>query len=131
MKKVRKDEEKRTSYNYWHADADCCNDGGIHFKDVKREGGKKMVVIEDEKLFDIIRTIIAEEIKKLAPAPIDDSAPMSVKGAADYLGVNVSTVYRMARSEGLPHAKLGGKILIYKRELDEYIGREGNEVVSN
>lgn len=90
-----------------------------------------MIVIEDEKLFDVIREIVSEEIKKLAPTPADDSVPMSVKETADYLGVNTSTVYRMARSEGLPHAKLGGKILIYKRELDEYIGREGNEVVSN
>lgn len=47
---------------------------------------------------------------------------ISIEEAADYLGVKTSTVRSWIKNKGMPHYRVGGKLLKFKRfEIDEWI----------
>ena len=50
------------------------------------------------------------------PGPTMDAAE-----AAAYLRVDRNTLYRWARSNTVPHVRVGSKLYFYKRELDDWM----------
>lgn len=47
---------------------------------------------------------------------------ISIEEAADYLGVKTSTIRSWIKNKGMPHYRVGGKLLKFKRfEIDEWI----------
>ncbi|RDW16716.1 helix-turn-helix domain-containing protein [Oceanobacillus chungangensis] len=46
---------------------------------------------------------------------------MTVKEMASYLGVHLDTVYKMARSNEIPHFRLRSKILFSQEVVDTWI----------
>ncbi len=46
---------------------------------------------------------------------------MSVKEVTEYLGVSQSTVYEKCAEGSLPHKRLGGRILIVKKTIDDWL----------
>lgn len=47
---------------------------------------------------------------------------INIEEAADYLGVKTSTVRSWIKNKGMPHYRVGGKLLKFKRtEIDEWI----------
>lgn len=52
---------------------------------------------------------------------------ISIEEAADYLGVKTSTIRSWIKNKGMPHYRVGGKLLKFKRsEIDEWIKCEDN-----
>lgn len=49
---------------------------------------------------------------------------MNVKETAEYLGVSVDTIYRMARAGELPHYKIRSLYRFEKEFLDEWKNRQ-------
>lgn len=50
---------------------------------------------------------------------------LSVREAADYLGVGVWTVYEYCRQGVIPHRKVGRRILIARRALEGWLAAGG------
>ncbi|GAB3053396.1 helix-turn-helix domain-containing protein [Virgibacillus ainsalahensis] len=46
---------------------------------------------------------------------------MTVKEMASYLGVHLDTVYKMARSNEIPHFRIRSKILFSQEAVDAWI----------
>lgn len=52
---------------------------------------------------------------------------ISIEEAADYLGVKTSTIRSWIKNKGMPHYRVGGKLLKFKRyEIDEWIKSKDN-----
>lgn len=49
---------------------------------------------------------------------------MTVKEAAEYLGVSVDTIYRMARQGQIPHFRIRSLYRFEKEFLDEWMRRQ-------
>ena len=47
---------------------------------------------------------------------------LSIQQTSEYLGVSRMTIHRMMRAGELPFTKLGGRVLILKRTLDQILG---------
>lgn len=62
-------------------------------------------------------------MKKKKPASAKLRGAMTVKAAANYLGLNPMTVYRMCSMEQIPFFRLTtkGSIRLWKRDVDEWI----------
>lgn len=57
---------------------------------------------------------------------------ISIEEAADYLGVKTSTVRSWIKNKGMPHYRVGGKLLKFKRsEIDEWIKCKDNATQEN
>lgn len=59
---------------------------------------------------------------------------LSVKDAADYLGVATSTIYRWVSDDSINkpnHLRLGGRIYFRVSELNDYLGNVAKEGVKN
>lgn len=57
---------------------------------------------------------------------------ISIEEAADYLGVKTSTIRSWIKNKGMPHYRVGGKLLKFKRsEIDEWIKCEDNATQEN
>ena len=46
---------------------------------------------------------------------------LTVKQAADYLGVHTDTIYTMVRKKEIPHFKLRRRIMFSKESINEWI----------
>ncbi|GAA0472731.1 helix-turn-helix domain-containing protein [Alkalibacillus silvisoli] len=46
---------------------------------------------------------------------------MTAQETADYLGVCLDTIYRMARKNEIPHARIRRRMLFRKRSIDAWI----------
>lgn len=56
---------------------------------------------------------------------------INIKQAAELLGVSPPTLRRMARIEGFPAVKIGGRVLVHREGLAQWIAdktREGGEI---
>lgn len=50
---------------------------------------------------------------------------IGIDEAAEYLGVKASTIRAWIKNKGMPHHRVGGKLLKFKRaEIDEWIKHE-------
>lgn len=50
---------------------------------------------------------------------------ISIDEAAEYLGVKASTIRSWVKTKGMPHYRVGGKLLKFKRsEIDDWIKNE-------
>ena len=57
---------------------------------------------------------------------------ISIDEAADYLGVKASTIRSWIKNKGMPHYRVGGKLLKFKRsEIDEWIKKEDDSTQEN
>lgn len=57
---------------------------------------------------------------------------ISIEEAADYLGVKTSTIRSWIKNKGMPHYRVGGKLLKFKHsEIDEWIKCEDNATQEN
>ena len=65
--------------------------------------------------------IVVNDVKMSTPEIIQPRENMNAKQAADYLGVSVSTVNHRALSGEIKSAKLGGRRIFRRADLDEYI----------
>ena len=52
---------------------------------------------------------------------------LSIAEASEILGVNMSTVYRLARANDLPSAAIGGRILINKDAFETWLKSKENK----
>ncbi len=59
--------------------------------------------------------------------PHDPADAMSVRQVAQRLGVSKETVYRLCEEHTLPHSRIGRRITISTRQLDEYQSQPGYE----
>lgn len=46
---------------------------------------------------------------------------MTVKEAAEYLGLSNDTIYKLCREKGIAHLRVGSRILFKRERLDEWI----------
>lgn len=56
---------------------------------------------------------------------------MTVKETADYLGISVDTIYRMARAGELPHFKIRSLYRFEVEFLDEWKRRQQMSILEN
>lgn len=56
---------------------------------------------------------------------------MTVKETAEYLGISVDTIYRMARAGELPHFKIRSLYRFEKEFLDEWKRRQQMNILEN
>lgn len=57
---------------------------------------------------------------------------ISIEEAAEYLGVKKSTIRSWIKNKGMPHYRVGGKLLKFKRsEIDDWIKCEDNATQEN
>ena len=57
---------------------------------------------------------------------------ISIEEAADYLGVKASTIRSWIKNKGMPHYRVGGKLLKFKRsEIDEWIKKDDDSTQEN
>ncbi|MCM3651290.1 helix-turn-helix domain-containing protein [Metabacillus litoralis] len=56
---------------------------------------------------------------------------MTVKETADYLGISVDTIYRMARAGELPHFKIRSLYRFEREFLDEWKRRQQMSILEN
>jgi excisionase family DNA binding protein len=61
--------------------------------------------------------------KMIMDRPIRGSGLLTVREAAEYLGVSRQTVYEWKAQGILAHVKLGRKLMFRQRDLDEFIQR--------
>lgn len=54
---------------------------------------------------------------------------LSMKEAADYLGVSYWLVSELARRKEIPFSKLGGKYLFRMQSLNEYLAKKEQESI--
>lgn len=59
-----------------------------------------------------------------------DTSLMTMQDVADFLGVSIRYVYRLAKSEGLPVVRIARKMRLKRCDLDAWIDdrRMGQEV---
>jgi excisionase family DNA binding protein len=50
----------------------------------------------------------------------EEERPLSVKKAAEFLGISSHTIYKMVNNKEIPFYKNTGKLYFYKKELNEY-----------
>lgn len=55
------------------------------------------------------------------PAPAENKMALSVAEVAALLGVSKPTVYNLMRTDGFPAFKVGGRTLVSKAKLEEWI----------
>lgn len=53
----------------------------------------------------------------------EPKANLSVKEAAEFLGLSTDTVYRLAREGRVPHWRFGTRVLFNRAVLEEWVGR--------
>lgn len=59
---------------------------------------------------------------------MSESANMGVKEMAQYLGIGITNAYNLTRKKDFPAAfKIGGKVLINRNRLDEWINQKIQE----
>ena len=46
---------------------------------------------------------------------------LDVSGLSEYIHMSVSYVYKMVRSQSIPHIKLGSRTLFEKNEIDNWV----------
>lgn len=51
---------------------------------------------------------------------MNERITLTVKEAASYIGVSVSTIYTMARKEEIPHVRVRGRYLFNKDILQDW-----------
>lgn len=51
---------------------------------------------------------------------------LTPREAADYLHVHVRTIYRLAKTGGIPGRKVGGSWRFMRHTLDEWLSGKGN-----
>lgn len=58
---------------------------------------------------------------------------LSVKETAELLGISETTVYRLVRTNEIPHSKIKGKILFHRTTLEDWFikGINNTEKVSD
>lgn len=56
---------------------------------------------------------------------------LSVPDAAKRLGVPVSTMYEIVKSEGFPTIRIGTRILVSAKGLEEWVDRKAQEGYGN
>lgn len=57
-------------------------------------------------------------------------ATLTMKEAADYLGISYWLINQLVRRRQIPCSKVGGKFLFRVQVLDEYLNRKEKESVS-
>jgi excisionase family DNA binding protein len=69
------------------------------------------------------------EVVKCVPESAPDNERLNARGAAEYLGVALSTVRRLSRAGTLPCHRITPRNIRYLRnELDAWIRSKSNEV---
>lgn len=54
---------------------------------------------------------------------------ISIEEAAEYLGVKVPTIRSWIKNKGMPHYRIGGKLLKFKRsEIDAWVKQSEGQV---
>ncbi|MDG2246930.1 MAG: helix-turn-helix domain-containing protein [Flavobacteriales bacterium] len=61
-----------------------------------------------------------ERVKK--SEEISDREILSIKQAAEYIGVSISSINRGMKSGEIPYTKMLGRVFILKRKIDEKLG---------
>lgn len=61
----------------------------------------------------------------------DTPLTLSVREAAKRLGVPVSTMYEIVKSEGFPTIRIGTRILVSAKGLEEWVDRKAREGYGN
>lgn len=51
---------------------------------------------------------------------------LTPREAAEYLNVHVRTIYRLAKTGGIPGRKVGGSWRFMRQALDEWLSGKGN-----
>ncbi len=69
---------------------------------------------------DLMADKLAERMKPPEPEPLPDNATFTVEEAAEYLGVSKASIYRWGRQGQFPTTHLGARVVIYKKDLDEW-----------
>ena len=65
------------------------------------------------------------EVKEdTTPTKDNKKLAYTVKEVAELLGISVNSTYKAVENNQLPHIRLGGKILIPKNKLREYLTGE-------
>jgi excisionase family DNA binding protein len=54
----------------------------------------------------------------------NEKITLSAQEASNLLGVSAGTVYRQAKQNKLPHLRVGDRLLIPRRELEEWIAKQ-------
>lgn len=72
-------------------------------------------------LMDHMRPLLAEHLSS------QGSALMNTEDVAAYLRTSVNAIHRLTGASAIPHAKLGGRCLFNKAEIDAWVAahREG------
>ncbi|WHY98830.1 helix-turn-helix domain-containing protein [Peribacillus simplex] len=54
---------------------------------------------------------------------------ITVKEAADYIGVSKDTIYNLARHQQIPHVRVGKRILFRSEVLNDWMNQQETESV--
>lgn len=54
---------------------------------------------------------------------------LTMKEAAEYLGISYWLINQLAKRKQIPYSKVGGKFLFRVKALDEYLTKQENESV--
>lgn len=71
---------------------------------------------ENEKLLNDIR-----ELLSVVKEAKNNSKPMNLDEACDYLSCSASYLYKLTSAKEIPHSKRGKRLIFFKKELDEWL----------
>lgn len=90
--------------------------------------GVNLVVMTEDQLQGILDKLERIEQMMGGKATSDEDLIMSAPEAAEYLGIQLQTLYRWARERRVPHRRVGSNVYFSKNELDGWSRRDVVEV---
>ncbi len=100
-----------------------------YYQKLKEEFEQKRVQFTKEELISLIREIVKEEIEKYQEKPKSVCEPefLSVKEAAIFVNLAVTTLYEKTSLKLIPFHKRDKKLYFKKQELTEWLlGKSNN-----
>lgn len=60
---------------------------------------------------------------------LENKIALTVKQAADAMSLSVTQMYRLIKNGEIPHKRVGGRILLSRKELEEFMSSNGGHHV--
>ena len=96
-------------------------------------GAKERTILELQKKVDYLQKVadkvspLEERIDNLEKRAISSKDILTLQEASVYIGVSLSQLYKLTRTQSIPHYKPRGKMCYFeKKELDAWLLRNHN-----
>lgn len=83
----------------------------------------QLILLTPQQLQSIVENAVRKVLdeKQISNQTDNDSGPLTIKEAAEYLNISTSTLYRYTCQRLIPHDKPGKYVYFHKKELDSWL----------